>query len=59
MERAFKTKLILNNTEQTYMRHCCNTKCITKWRYLHTRVGGLIGIGDRGQRRKVSPHTCG
>lgn len=61
MERAFKTKLILNNTEQTYLRHCCDvSRFVYNWALADRKTAyetdkTNVGYNDQdvGQKRLV------
>lgn len=55
-ERAFKTKLILNNTEKTYFRHCCNVaRFVYNWALADRKTayeadGMNVGYNDQKVR---------
>lgn len=64
MERAFKTKLILNNTEQTYMRHCCNVaRFVYNWALSDRKTayeldGTSVGYNDQKVRFNALKKTA-
>jgi putative transposase len=55
-ERAFKTKIILNNTERTYFQHCCDVaRFVYNWALNDRKIayetdGTAIGCNDQKVR---------